>query len=72
MISSVVAQICGIHEVSPCHSAFHTERGAGSRYSRMPPKLTAACQLARRNANSTSVGQYWRLRWENFVIRAER
>ncbi len=28
--------------VSPCHSAFQTESGEGSRYSRMPPKVTAS------------------------------
>ena len=71
-ISSVVVQICWLQAISFDHRPFQTEIGAGRRYSRIPPKLTAACQLASRNANSTRVGQYWRLSPANFVMRAER
>ena len=57
MISTVVVQRWGHQPVSPCQSAFQTESGAGSRYSRMLPKVTAACQLANRKAKRASVGQ---------------
>ncbi len=38
----------------------------------MPPKVTAACQLASRKAKRIRVGQYCRLRAPNFVMRAMR
>src|SRR5438132_10298028 len=69
-ISKDVTQRCCAQTVSPCHSAFHTAMGEGSRYSRMPPALTAACQLARRKANSATVGQYWRSKCWNLVMRS--
>jgi hypothetical protein len=36
----------------------------------MPPTLTATCQLASRKANSATVGQYWRSKDWNFIMRS--
>jgi hypothetical protein len=36
----------------------------------MPPALTATCQLASRKANNATVGQYWRSKDWNFIMRS--